>query len=146
MDTKFVYNNLDISPEIWCETSEGICQPELVKQVFNESKAISVDTTFAQTEFYYGEEFSIAGLTVSGSYKDAVDSFVIGEYKYNAEKYNKDKLGVYNIDITGIKGFHCSYSVSVRKIKVIGSYQEILLPNPSPYSPGANLTNLYRLP
>lgn len=110
-----------LSKTIWDFTTE--C-PTLKKQ--SSSKTITVNTSNAKVEYFYGEEFSISGVTVSGVYTVLDSSFDIPSFTYDSSKFNSNLLGTYQIYVSAF-GQTNSYDVTVRKMSVIGIYAEPLI-------------------
>ena len=107
-----------LSSDVWMADSSD-SYPVIKTQVFDSSTALTVDHDNAQTEYYYGEEFNIAGISVDGHYSSGGDSIKIDVFNYDASKFNNVAIGTYKIKITAM-GYNTTYDVTVRKIRVVG--------------------------
>ena len=119
-------SSTNLSYDIWTSDSEGF--PILQKQIFDSNNALIINYEKAQTSYYYGEEFNISGVVVEGKYKNIDEPFEIKEFSFDESNFKSKQLGNYVIKISAI-GFSKTYSVTVRKIEVIGLYIEPLVEN-----------------
>ena len=77
-----------------------------------------------QTSFYHGESFSVAGMTVKGSYANGTASNDVTYFNVDSSAYNNEykagELNEYVIKVAGFGGAKAEYTVTVRQIEVIG--------------------------
>ncbi len=91
-------------------------------EVTTEILSISVDTSFAKTEYYTGESFNPANVVVNAVVKssdkaETETKNVTTQAKINSGAYNKNKMGTYAIKVS-YAGFNASYNVNVTKAEL----------------------------
>ena len=118
----------DLSGDIWC-AEQGTKFPILIKQ---EIGMLSRDISKAKTEFYYGESFDIAGVSVSGTYRSSGEEIQLDVFSYDSSAYNPMQEGTYKIKIYAM-GRETAYEVTVRKIKVVNIKVEAVDPSKTYY-------------
>ena len=106
-----------LTQTLWTKDSSGF--PVLKSHVFDANTALSLNTTNAKTDFYYGEVFDISGVALKGRYKDANDAFDVYEFTNDESGYNAKTLGTHRITVSAM-GYTKTYNVTVSKIDVIG--------------------------
>ena len=105
-----------LSPKKWTTGSNG---KPVLKNQNNESFSVFINTDNALTSYYYGESFTIAGVTVKVINNVTNEEMQINEFSFNASAYNANTIGVYDIIVTAL-GIDKVYKVSVRNIEVVG--------------------------
>lgn len=106
-----------LSREVWYAGESNF--PMLISQQGLNDESIIINTEHAKTSFYYGEEFSIAGVTVEGKYVSSNQTFEISVFTYDKDEYNAKERRKYWIKINAL-GKEASYEVEVREIEVVG--------------------------
>ncbi len=125
-----VVNENGLSKTIWC-AEKGTQFPILIKQEIG-TEALSYDVSKAKTEFYYGESFDIAGVSVSGTYRSSGEEIQLDVFSYDSSAYNPMQEGTYKIKIYAM-GKETAYEVVVRKIKVVNIKVEAIDPSKTYY-------------
>ena len=107
-----------LSKDVWTEDTSDK-SPVIKSQVFDKSTALTIDLDNAKKDYYYGEEFNIAGVSVEGHYSTGGDAIPIDVFNYDASKFNNKVIGTYKITIKAM-GYSSTYDVTVNKIRVVG--------------------------
>ena len=109
---------ISLSTNEWSSASDGTIA--LREQLFNPSTALVLNfENNPKLEYYMGENFSIAGLTVEARFSGSNDTFEVESFTYDASDYNPLLAGKYTIRVSAL-GYTTTYEVNVRKINVVG--------------------------
>lgn len=106
-----------LSSEVWFSGENGF--PELISQSFDTENSIVVDDTNAKKSFYYGEQFSIAGISLKVTNKGSSSPIEVNEFKYDDSLFKNNELGNHIIKVSAL-GMNATYQVNVRKIEIVG--------------------------